>query len=174
MLMKAVSAVEGVSLELDIATTNGHLGIAEEISELVSELQVKCTLEMDVPYEVVQSKLHFHGALVYSIGPDIPIGQPRSVIEGAIAGIPLVVPNHPGISGIVGDQAHFYNAGDEISLAAAITEALDSPMSLATRQELSARVLNAHSSPGVFANWETDLTKAFMDWRRCVATDVHS
>jgi glycosyltransferase involved in cell wall biosynthesis len=117
-------------------------------------------------YEEVQSRLARHGVLVYSIEFGQPIGQPRSIIEGALAGIPLVVPDDPGTRGIVGCCAHYYNAGDAASMAEAIRTALDAPFSFEDRQELAARVRRAHAAPDVFASWARSLDDAVTSWRQ--------
>jgi len=71
--------------------------------------------------------MRVEGALVYAINPGEHLGHPRSVIEGAIAGIPLVVPDEPTMRLLGGDCAHFCDRGNADSLAAALAAALDSP-----------------------------------------------
>ena len=165
LLMESVSAVPNLPLEVVIALTNGHEKIHEVIAKEAAVHEVDCTLSVNVPYDAVQEKLDRHGVFVYSIGAGEPIGQPRSVIEGALAGIPLVVPDHPGIRGIVGDCAHFYQQGDSRTLTQALREALDSPVPMSTRQLLAQRVWDSHANPDVFEKWAKSLTDAYIDWR---------
>lgn len=172
MLIDAMSMVDNAPLEVIVATTNGFGGISREIANIARSRQVHCNVDVDVPYEEVQARLALHGAFVYSIGSDIPVGQPRSVIEGAMNGIPLVVPDHPGIRRITGDVAHFYRAGDSHSLSDAIREALDSPIPLPARRELARRVVEAHASPHVFEKWTASITDAYLDWKKMVASNA--
>jgi hypothetical protein len=165
-LFDAMAQLPDVPMGIAVAQTNGFEWIPEHIAEIARGSQVECTLDVDMPYDEVQSRLAVHGALVYSIEPGEPIGQPRSVIEGALAGIPLVVPEHPGTRGLVGSCAHYFDAGDPASMAQAIRAALDAPASLSGRQELAARVRRRHAFPEVFEAWANSLTDAFVGWRR--------
>lgn len=165
MLLRSVKSIEDCPLNIVIARTNGYASLPDRVSDLAARMDVACTVESDVPYDEVQAKLIHYGVLVYSVGSGVPVGQPRSVIEGALAGIPLVVPEHPGIRGIVGEIAHFYTAGDDRSLSQALRVALERPHPLAERRELARRVRHIHASRAAHEMWASALTDAFLKWR---------
>lgn len=164
--MKAAARIPGVTLDVAIGMTNQFQWIPDHIREQAKKYDVDCTLELNVPYEEVQSRLTRHGALVYSVLPREKLGQPRSVIEGALAGIPLVVPDDPGPRGVVGDCAHFYRRGNTRSLARALRAALDEPKPAEERAALAERVRRTHASADVFGDWASSLTTAFAEWMK--------
>jgi hypothetical protein len=170
-LMAAVADLPDVTLDVIVGRTNGHEMIADRIMEAADAEGLSPTVRCDVDYEVVQQAMRTHGALVYSLNPGEHIGQPRSVIEGAIAGIPLVLPEHPAMRGVVGNDAHFYERGDRASLATALRAAIDRPIPASDRLALADRIRREHSSPEVLEAWANSLTDAFLQWRHDMRTD---
>jgi glycosyltransferase involved in cell wall biosynthesis len=169
-LMDALTKLPDTAIEVIIAQTNGFEWIPEFAADCAAERGLSPTVRIDVAYDDVQAAMRSEGALVYSINPGEHLGQPRSIIEGAIAGIPLVVPEHPAMRLLVGDCAHYYDRGDAGSLAAALAGALDSPHPAHDRIALAERIRSEHSSPEVFETWANSLTDAFLDWRH----DTHT
>ena len=168
-LFDAVRRVPDTPLSIAVAQTNGFESLPDQIAELAAGVpRLEFTLDVNMPYDEVQSNLAEHGVLISSIEPGQPIGQPRSIIEGALAGIPLVVPDHPGTRGIVGECGRYYTAGDTASMTEAIRAALEAPMSVGDRRALAARVRRVHAAPDVFADWAASLSDAVSTWRKDV------
>jgi glycosyltransferase involved in cell wall biosynthesis len=175
-LMDAVTklddtAVQATAMEVIVAQTNGFDWVPEFVADCAAERGLSPAVRTNVCYDEVQSAMRANGALVYAINPGEHLGQPRSIIEGAIAGIPLVVPAHPAMRLLVGDCAHFYDRGDADSLAAALAAALDAPHAAADRIALADRIRCEHSSPEVFEAWAGSLTDAFLHWRHATRSD---
>ena len=170
MLMDAMTKLRDttmpeITMEVIVGQTNGFEWIPSFVVDCATERGLSSAVRTNVCYDDVQSAMRSEGVLVYAINPGEHLGQPRSIIEGAIAGIPLVVPDHPAMRLLVGDCAHFYERGDADSLAAALAVAFDSPYPAHDRLALAQRIRVEHSSAGVFEAWAGSLTDAFLDWR---------
>lgn len=164
-LLDALTKLPDTALEVIIGQTNGFEWIPRFVADCASERGLSPSMRTDVCFEEVQSEMRSAGVLVYASNPGEHLGQPRSIIEGAIAGIPLVVPNHPATCLLVGECAHCYDRGDADNLAAALRTALDSPLPASDRLILAQRIRAEHSSSEVFEAWAGSLTDAFLDWR---------
>ena len=164
-LMGAVAKLHDTTLSVIVAQTNGFEWIPTFIGDCAAERGLSPAVRTNVCYDEVQSAMRADGVLVYAINPGEHLGQPRSIIEGAIAGIPLVVPEHPAMRLLIGDCAHFYDRGDADSLADALAVALDSPHPSPDRLALAQRIRSEHSSSAVFEAWAGSLTDAFLGWR---------
>jgi glycosyltransferase involved in cell wall biosynthesis len=164
-LMDAMRKLPDTTMELIVGHTNGFEWIPAFVADCAAERGLSPAVRIDVSYDEVQSAMRSEGVLVYAINPSEHLGQPRSIIEGAIAGIPLVVPDHPSMKRLIGECAHFYDRGDAGSLAAALADALDSPHAALDRLALAQRIRAEHSSSAVFEAWAGSLTDAFLDWR---------
>ena len=165
-LVRAAEIARIDGLDIVAATTNGHVGLRQSLDELAAGSSAAVMVQFDLPYQSVQQLGRRAGALIYSLRRGTPVGQPRSVIEAALLGTPLVVPNIPALYDLVGSTAHFYEPDDAQSLAAAIDAALDSPASWDERVALAHRVRERHASEDVFTRWADDLTAAVVGWHR--------
>ena len=165
-LVRAAEIARIDRLDIVAATTNGHVDLRQSLDELAAGSSGPVKVQFDLPYHAVQQLGRRAGALIYSIRRGTPLGQPRSVIEAALLGTPLVVPNIPSLHDMVGSTAHFYEPDDAQSLAAAIDAALDSPASWDDRVGLAERVRERHASEDVFTRWADDLTAAVVGWHR--------
>jgi glycosyltransferase involved in cell wall biosynthesis len=172
-LMDAMAKLHAIDLEVIVAQTNGFEWIPTFVSDCAAERGLSPAVRTNVSYDEAQSAMRSAGVLVYAINPGEHLGQPRSIIEGAIAGIPLVVPDHPSMKRLIGECAHFYDRGDAGSLAAALAEALDSPHPAPDRLALAQRIRREHSSSDVFEAWAGSLTDAFLDWRHDTRSSNH-
>jgi len=170
-LVSAVGSVPDLGFRIVMATTNGHETLPAEVRSLIKRADLAGVVSENVAYTQAQQMLRSAGALVYSLAPDQHVGQPRSVIEAAIAGTPLVVPDHAALDGLVGPTAHRYERGDAVSLARAIEAAVDRPFSIDERHELSRRVVHRHSGAKTFDDWSNSLTGAVDSWQRRRRTD---
>lgn len=166
----AAAALADVDVDLIIGTTRGWERIPAELRDMVAASPARGTVEVDVPHTRVLSRLAAAGALVYGIAPDHPIGQPRSVLEGALTATPLVLPDHAAMRAIAGDTAHYYAVGDVGLMAAAIRGALDHPHPLADRLALAASVGAAHSGAAHFDRFRDELTAEVVRWQAQRAT----
>ncbi|HEY3485470.1 MAG TPA: glycosyltransferase, partial [Ilumatobacteraceae bacterium] len=166
VLLDAVAMLPDTDLDVYMALTDGFPDVPETVMTLARERGLAIDLRVDVPFDVAQDAVRRAGAIVYAIRGDQHIGQPRSVIEAALAGTPLVVPEHPMFTALLGRTCHTYRRDDPRSLAAAIDDALHRPHPLGARRDLALRVAHGHASQAVFADWADSLTDAFVDWRR--------
>lgn len=157
--------------DIVVATTNGFEALPTDVRKLIAEQGVNGTVIENLPFAAGQKALRDAGALVYSLAADQHIGQPRSVLEAAIARTPLVVPNHPAIVDLIGGCGHFFERGNPDSLAAAIDEALDRPRSLDERSALSQRVAARHAADDVFEAFANSITRAVVTWQRNARSD---
>lgn len=126
---------------------------------------------VDVPNDDAEHMLRMAAASVYSLAPGAPIGQPRSVLEAAVHGTPLVVPDEPAMHHLVGETAHFFRRGDSASLAAAIGGAMERPHSTDERHALAERVRRRHAATAVHEAWADSVTRAVVNWQRNARTD---
>ena len=170
-LMEAMSKLPDTRMEVVVAQTNGFDWIPSFVVDCAADRGLSPDVRTNVCYDEVQSAMRSHGVLVYAIKPGEHLGQPRSIIEGALAGIPLVVPEHPAMRLLVGDCAHFYERGNAASLAVALGSALDSPHPAPDRAALAERIRFEHSTSAVFEAWAGSLTDAFLNWRHDTSPD---
>ncbi len=151
-------------LHIIMGLTNGWEHLAGEVAALAAQHNQPDAVDVDVAYEATQHAIRSAGVLVYSSGPGVHLGQPRSIIEAALAATPLVVPDEPAMRAMVGETAMFYARGDAASLATAIRDSLDRPHSMGQRLELAARIRAAHAAPEHFDAWANQLTQAVVAW----------
>ncbi len=128
------------------------------------------TVRIDVPYPEVQEAIRGAGALVYAIGENEPVGLPRSLLEAALAGTPLVLPRVPPMRGTVDNVAHFYRPGKPRMLADAIEAAINEPHPLADRIALAERIRERHCAPDLFERWRIQMTRTLVDWHADTST----
>ena len=121
-------------------------------------------LYVDLPYGQVQAMMRRAGACVYLVGPGELVGEPRSVLEAALAATPLVLPDLKHLHSLVDDTAQFYEPGDARSLSAAIARAFTDTHSAGQRLELAAAIAVRHASPPVFDNWARELAECLAWW----------
>ncbi|MEO6124567.1 MAG: glycosyltransferase [Ilumatobacteraceae bacterium] len=170
-LVSAVGSLPDLGFQIVMATTNGHETLPAEVRGLIKQADVNGLVSENVAYEQGQTLLRSAGVLVYSLAPQQHVGQPRSVVESAIAGTPLVVPDCAAMEALVGSTAHRYECGDAASLARAIEAAVDHPFSIDERHALSRRVVDRHSGEKTFDDWANSLTGAVVSWQRRHRTD---
>jgi glycosyltransferase involved in cell wall biosynthesis len=166
VLVEAAAQLPIPSLDVIVAQTNAFEWVPDHIRTLAQEHGVDLDLRLDVPYDDAQRAIHHAGALVYAVGLDVLLGQPRSIIEAGLAATPLVVPQHPAMESMLGTSCHTYRRGEHASLSSALESALSDPHPMPERLDLVERLAATHSSPEVFAAWATSLTEAVVDWRR--------
>lgn len=167
----AMERLDGIPFDVVTATTNGYETLPADVRGLIKRSGLAGTVTENLAYPLAQELVRSAGALVYSLAAGQFIGQPRAVIEGAIAGTPLVVPDSDAMDDLVGAAAHRYERGDDASLARAIEDALDRPHSLDERRALSDRVIERHSGDKTFDDWANSLTGAVVSWQRRRRTD---
>lgn len=160
------TATVGVHLDVVMASTNGFELLPSQVAADIAERQLDATVHANLPYDQGQQLVRQAAAVVYSIVADEPLGQPCSVIEAAIAGTPLVVPEGHAMRDLVGDTAHFYERGSTASLARAIRDALDRPHPVGDRVALANRARHRHCGPDSHAAWADMLTRSLVDWKR--------
>lgn len=137
---------------------------------LVPNVQV----ELELPYSQAQSRLRSAAVMAYVIDRDVLVGQPRSVIEGALAGCTLVLPEVPHLRDMVDGAGVYYTAGDSESLARALRRALAEPTPWAERVALAERVWQRHSVAAHSQRFADELTAAVVEWRRARRNDPAS
>lgn len=173
-MLVAASKAAGVTLDLAIGRTLGWEDQPNVVHDLVVDADLPGRVRTDVPYDECQRMLRTAGAMVYSLIPGEPTGQPRSVIEAALAAIPIVVPDTASLRQMLGDTAHYYDRTETDSLVAALDEALDRPHSEPERLALADRIRETHSDPDVFAGWADSLTRALVEWQASNGADRFS
>jgi glycosyltransferase involved in cell wall biosynthesis len=171
MLIGAAEQLDGVALDVIVALTNGHEGLLEPLQTLAAESPTAISVRHDVPFVEVQQAVARAGACVYHVVPGSQFGQPRSMIEAALAGTPLVVPESIEMRDLVGETAHYFELGNQESLVAACRAALDHPFPVEQRRALSDRVRARHGDPAAAAKWADELTAAVERWHRLHRTD---
>ena len=170
-LIRAMSDTVGVTLDVIMATTNGHECLAATVRSLIDDAGVDASVKLDVSHETAQQLLRTAAVCVYTLDAQESVGQPRSVLEGALHGTPLVVPDEPSMRQLLGDTAHFFRRGDAGSLAAALAEATDKPHGLDARAALAERVRLRHADQHAHREWADSLTGAVVTWQRNARTD---
>ncbi|MEQ1701500.1 MAG: glycosyltransferase, partial [Ilumatobacteraceae bacterium] len=170
---RLLAAVELADVELDLilGTTRGWEEIPTLLREMAAASPARPTVEVDVPHADVLARFATVGAMVYSIAPEHPLGQPRSVLEGALTATPLVLPDLAPMRAIAGDTAHYYTVGDVGLMAAAIRAAIDQPHPLTDRLTLAASLRAAHSGAAHFERFRDELTAEVVRWQAQRAAD---
>lgn len=164
-LIDAAAAIEDARLQVIIGRTAGWEHLADEVAALGARHGHLNSVTVDVPFAQSQLAIRSSAVLVYCVGPGVPLGQPRSIIEAALAATPLVLPDEPEMHAMVGDTAAFYTRGSTTSLTCAMRRALDQPHSMDQRLALAQRIRTVHAAPERFAQWANELTRAVVDWR---------
>jgi glycosyltransferase involved in cell wall biosynthesis len=170
-LMAAMALLPELPFEVTMATTNGFESLPTEVRKMIAEHGVNGSVIENLPFIDGQHAVRSAGALIYSLAADEHIGQPRSILEAAIAGTPMVLPDDPAVRAIVGLTAHFFERGSTSAMAAAIEEALDHPRSWDERVALSERVIARHAGARVFEAWADSITSAVVMWQRDSRSD---
>ncbi len=164
-LIEAAAEIDDARLHIIMGLTNGWEHLAVEVAALASQHGHVDAVDVDVSFEATQRAIRSSAVLVYSSGPGVHLGQPRSIIEAALAATPLVVPDEPELRAMVGETATFYTRGDTASLARAIRRALDAPHPMDQRLALADNIRSAHADPLRFAQWAEELTRALVTWQ---------
>jgi len=148
------------------------LGGTEEFEHIVDAVVAAAagapgiTVRTEVDYDEVQSIARSTAVVAYSVVADVPVGQPRSVLEGALAGCDLVLPDLPSIRSLVDDLGHFYTPGDRPSFQHALFSALEQPIAWNDRAALAERVWKRHSVEHQSLDWTESLIASLVEWRR--------
>ncbi|HQZ33219.1 MAG TPA: glycosyltransferase [Ilumatobacteraceae bacterium] len=164
-LVTAAVEISDARLHIIMGRTNGWDHLAGEVRTLAEQHGRLDAVDIDVPFAVAQRAIRSSTVLVYTSAPGVHLGQPRSIIEAALAATPLVVPDEPAIRAMVGETATFYTRGNTASLVAALRGALDHPHPIDQRLALAARIRAVHAAPGRFDQWAHELTRAVVDWQ---------
>jgi hypothetical protein len=141
--------------DLDIATdiiigSTGDEHPTATVTELFAFGRRRGTVRVDVPSAQVRAAISSAGALVYTVGEDVTLAPPRSVLEAALAGTPLVLPAARPMRGLVDGVAHYYRPGKPRALANAIETAVNQPHPLTDRPALAERIREQHCAPDLF------------------------
>ena len=171
-LVQAAGLVDDAQLQIIIGRTNGWEHLPDEVRQLCLRHGLPYTMRVDLPYAAAQQAIREAGALVYTLGPDVPVGQPRSVLEAALATTPLVLPDHPSLRSLVDDIATFYTRGNPVSLRNAMETALGRPHSFDERLALAERVRARHAHPKLWEGWADELTQATVRWQNARDTSA--
>lgn len=169
-LIDAAAAIEDAQLQVIIGRTAGWEHLADEVAALAARHGNINSVAVDVPFAQGQLAIRSSAVMVYCAAPGVHLGEPRSVIEAALAATPLVVPDEPEMRAMVGDTATFYTRGSTASLTCAMRRALDQPHSMDQRLALAQHIRTVHAAPERFAQWANELTRAVVDWRSVRAT----
>lgn len=161
----AAAHLADADLSMIVGTTRGWEQIPDELRAMAAASPARAEVVVDLPHLDALDRLRHAGAAVYNLAPDVPFGQPRSVLEAALCATPLVLPEHPALRTIAGDTAHYFTIGDVGTMAAAIGEALHRPHPLADRLALAESVRAAHSGTAHFERWRDELTAAVVRWQ---------
>ncbi|MEO6158353.1 MAG: hypothetical protein ABIQ39_12070, partial [Ilumatobacteraceae bacterium] len=170
-VIQAMGLIDDASAEIIIGLTNGHESYADDVRALCESTPNAPAVLVDVPNEVARSRICMAGAVVYSSEPGQVIGQPRSVLEAALAATPLVLPDLDDLRELVDDAAHFYVRGDAESMYGALQEALSDPLPYDRRVSVARMVAERHASPAAFERWADSLWAAMSWWRQQNRTD---
>jgi glycosyltransferase involved in cell wall biosynthesis len=170
-LLAAMKQHPDIALDVAVATTNGFEALPDTVRNLIADTGLDARVTVDVPHETAQQMLRTAGACVYTMAQDFPIGQPRSVLEAALHGTPLVVPDDPPMHHLLGDTAHFFRRGDAASLADAIAQAIEDPLPVDARAALAERVRIRHADVRAHEAWANSVTAAVVTWQRNSRTD---
>jgi len=165
-LVAAAALVAGAPLHITIGTTSGYESVPDDVARMLADTGIDADLQVNANYAAAQQVIRTAGVLLYSIGVGNATGQPRSVIEAALSGTPLAVPDMPSLRDLLGGTAHFYRPGDADSMAAAIEGALTTPHSWDERVTLADTIRRGHSTPQVFEAWAHSLTAAVVAWQQ--------
>jgi len=164
-LIAAAAEIDDARLHIIIGRTNGWEHLADEVDALASQHGHLGAVDVDLNFEATQRAIRSSAVLVYSSGPGVHLGQPRSIIEAALAATPLVVPDEPEMHAMVGETAAFYTRGSTASLVNAMRSALDQPHPIDDRLDLADRIRAVHAAPERFDQWANELTRAVVRWQ---------
>ncbi len=164
-LIEAAAEIDDARLHIIMGRTNGFEHLADEVAAVASQHGHFNVVDVDVKFEATQCAIRSVAVLVYSSGAGVHLGQPRSIIEAALAATPLVVPDEPAMHAMVGGTATFYTRGSTASLFDAMRNALDRPHSIEQRLELAERIRATHAAPERFGQWANELTRAVVEWQ---------
>ncbi len=163
-LAAAGAMLDGIGLQVVTGVTAGYEHLPHEVRGYFADAGLPDTISINMPYDDVQDHIRRASALVYSLGPGHPTGQPRSVLEAALAATPLALPDTRSLRLLVGDTAAYYTPGDTAGMAAAMRQAVTAPAPIGDRLALAERIRAEHSAPELATRWAREITAALVDW----------
>ena len=114
LLLAALGRVPRAERRVMIAVTNEYERFPEELRAMLARMEDPPRLEVNVPRQEVLALASRAAAIVYTLDPREPFGNPMSVVEGLCGGASVIVPDRPEAREMAGPAARFYSTEDDI------------------------------------------------------------